>query len=290
VTASDGVSIAYRDYGGDGPGLVLLPGIGGNLEALDGVAERLGAGRHTVSIDPRGCGQSGDAQRFRWQDTVTDVEDVIAALALRDVDIVGHSMGGVIAGYYATKHPQTRIVSIDGFGAGVASQGTAADAAALTRYMDWARTSLLAMTAPPEHGDLTWKQHQVQAIRNALTAMGYHAPHRDRMIERQFVAHPDGTYRRHPARQALEDMITDTFGADPPRNILDMFRGCTGPTLIIRCTASEWPAVLDTELDDLASTRPNIRVVRLPLTHTAPVTDSVDQTAAEILRFLATTR
>ena len=120
--------------------------------------------------------------------------------------------------------------------------------------------------------------------------MGYHAPHRDRMIERQFVARPDGTYRRHPARQILDDMITDAFGADPPRNILDMFRGCTGPTLIIRCTASEWPAVLDAELDDLATTRPNIRVVRLPLTHTGPVTDSVEQTAAEILRFLANTR
>jgi hypothetical protein len=81
-------------------------------------------------------------------------------------------------------------------------------------------------------------------------------------------------------------MITDTFGQDPPRNILDMFRGCTGPTLIIRCTGSGWPAVLDAELDDLATTRPNIRVVRLPLTHTGPVTDGLDQTAAEIRRFL----
>lgn len=287
VTASDGVSIAYRDYGGDGPGLVLLPGIGGNLEALDGTAERLGVGRHTVSIDPRGCGQSGDAEQFRWQDTVTDVEDVIAGLTLRDADVVGHSMGGVIAGYYGTKHPQTRVVSVDGFGAGVASQGTAEDVAALTRFMDWARASLLAMTAPPEHGDLAWKRSQVQAIREALTAMGYHAPHRDRMIERQFVARPDGTYRRHPARQIIDDMITDAFGQDPPRDILDMFRGCTGPILIIRCTGSNWPAVLDAELDDLATTRPNIRVVRLPLTHTEPVTAGVDQAAAEILRFFA---
>lgn len=286
VIASDGVSIAYRDYGGDGPGLVLLPGIGGNLEALDGFAERLGAGRHVVSVDPRGCGQSGDAERFRWQDTVTDVENVIAALSLHDVDIVGHSMGGVIAYYYGTAHPRTRIVSVDGFGAGVASQGNAADAAALDRFMDWARTSLLAMTAPPEQGNLSWKRAQVQGIRQALVAMGYDSPHRDRMIERHFVACPDGTFRRHPARQLLDDMVSDVFGQDPPRNILEMFRGCTGPTLMIRCTRSEWPAVLDAELDDLTATRPNIRIVRLPLTHTGPVTDGLDQTATEILRFL----
>jgi hypothetical protein len=107
------------------------------------------------------------------------------------------------------------------------------------------------------------------------------------VVERHFVARPDGTYRRHPARQILDDMITDTFGADPPRNILEMFRGCTGPTLIIRCTRSNWPAVLDAELDDLVTTRPNIRVVCLPLTHTEPVTAGIDQTSVEILRFLA---
>jgi pimeloyl-ACP methyl ester carboxylesterase len=271
VTAADGVSIAYRDYGGTGRGLVLIHGAGANLEATDEAAVRLGNARHVVALDVRGCGRSDDPQRFRWPDTVTDVETVAAACGLAGLDVVGFSLGGIIAGYYATAHPEARAVSVDGFGAGVASQGTAADAAALARYMDWARTSLQAMTAPPERGDLTWKQQQVHAIGDGLRAIGYDPPHRERMIERQFTALPDGTYLRRPARRFLDDIVADAFDRNQPANILEMFRGCTGPVLIIRCTRSEWPDVLDTELDDLTATRPNIDLVRLPLTHLGPV-------------------
>jgi pimeloyl-ACP methyl ester carboxylesterase len=290
VTAADGVPIAYRDYGGTGRGLVLIHGVGANLEATEEAAVRLGNTRHVVALDVRGCGRSGDPQRFRWADTVTDVETVAATCGLAELDVVGFSLGGIIAGHYATTHPGTRAVSVDGFGAGVASRGTAAQAAALARYMDWARTSLQAMTAPPERGDLAWKQQQIRAIEDGLRAMGYDPPHRERMIERQFTALPDGTYRRHPARQFLDDIVADAFDRDPPANILEMFRGCTGPVLIIRCTRSEWPDVLDTELDDLTTTRPNIDVVRLPLTHLGPVTDGLDQTLTHIDRFLAPTR
>jgi pimeloyl-ACP methyl ester carboxylesterase len=211
-----------------------------------------------VSIDVRGWGRSGDPQRFRWSDTVTDIEAVADACGLVEVDVVGFSLGGVIAGYYGTAHPQARTVSVDGFGAGVASQGTAADAAALTRFMDRARTSFQAMTAPPEHGDLAWKQQQTHDIGEALLAMGYDPPHRDRMIQRQFTVLPDGTYRRRPSRQTLTDIAADAFDRDVPANILEMFHGCAGPVLIIRCTRSEWPDVLDAELDDLTATRPNI--------------------------------
>ena len=68
-----------------------------------------------------------------------------------------------------------------------------------------------------------------------------------------------------------------------------MFRTCTGPVLILRCTRSEWPDVLDAELDDLVATHPNITLRKLPLTHTGPVTDGVVVTAAEISTFLRRT-
>ena len=54
-------------------------------------------------------------------------------------------------------------------------------------------------------------------------------------------------------------------------------------------TRSEWPDVLDAELDDLTATRPNIDVVRLPMTHLGPLTDGLDETVARINRFLTTT-
>jgi pimeloyl-ACP methyl ester carboxylesterase len=287
VPAFDGLPLACRDYGGGGPGLVLLHGFGGNLEATDEVAGRLRAGRHVVSMDVRGFGRSGDPPRFRMADAVRDVETVAARYGLRDADVVGFSMGGIIAGYHGTSHPGSRVVSVDGFGAGVASLGTAADRAALARYMDWARTSLAAMTAPPEHGDLAWKERQVRAIREALQAMDYDPPHRDRMIDRQFATRHDGTYQRRPSRRILDDTIADAFDRDPPAHILDMYRDCAAPALIIRCTRSEWPAVLDAELDHLTATRPNIRVVRLALTHLGPITVGLDRTVREITNFLS---
>jgi hypothetical protein len=59
---------------------------------------------------------------------------------------------------------------------------------------------------------------------------------------------------------------------------------------VVRCTKSEWPDVLDAELDHLTTTRPNIDLVRLPMTHLGPVTDGLDQTLTHIERFLAPTR
>ena len=58
----DGVEIAYRDYGGDGPDVVLLPGIGGNLEAEHETALLLSGRWRIVSVDPRGIGQSGESE------------------------------------------------------------------------------------------------------------------------------------------------------------------------------------------------------------------------------------
>ena len=123
----DGVSVAFRDHGGTGRGLVLLHGGGANLESMDQYAERLGEGRHTVAIDARACGQSGDPEHFPLTDVASDVAEVVAALELGPVDMVGHSMDGFVAGFFATDHADARVVSIDGFGPGTVALGTEAD-------------------------------------------------------------------------------------------------------------------------------------------------------------------
>ena len=117
--------------------------------------------------------------------------------------------------------------------------------------------------------------------------MGYQASHRTAMVARQFVHLPDGRWRRHPSAKLVDGAERQAFGTELPANIVGMFRTCTGPVLILRCTKSEWPDVLDAELDDLVATHPNITLRKLPLTHTGPVTDGVDMTAAEISAFLS---
>jgi pimeloyl-ACP methyl ester carboxylesterase len=286
IETPDLVEIAYRDYGGDGPAVVMLPGIGGNLEALHETALRLTARWRVVTIDLRGQGQSGESPTITASDLLVDVETVTSALDLSLAAVVGHSLGGVVAGLYGTAHPQTPIVSVDGFGGGVASVGTDEDQADLARFMTWARTSLRAITAAPDEGDDEWRSEQQRAIHQALDAMGYHAAHRDPMVERQFVRLPDGRWRRHPSRKLVDQAEQAAFGSDPA-NIVQMFRTCTGPVLILRCTQSNWPDVLDLELQDLVRMRPNITVQRLRMTHTGPVTEGVEPTAEAIAAFVA---
>ena len=284
----DGVEIAFRDYGGDGPDVVLLPGIGGNLEAEHETALRLSDRWRVVSLDPRGIGQSGESDTIDASDQVVDVETLVSIMNLKPAAVVGHSMGGIIAGLYGTIHPDVAVISIDGFGGGIASVGTVEDHEALQRFLDGARRGLNAMTADPHEGDDTWKNDQTRSIHQVLDSMGYISAHRDAMVARQFVQLPKGRWHRHPSRKLVDGAERAAFGVDPPANILQMFRTCTGPVLILRCTRSGWPTVLDAELDDLAATHPNVAIGQLPLTHTGPVTDGVTMTAAAIKTFLST--
>lgn len=66
-----------------------------------------------------------------------------------------------------------------------------------------------------------------------------------------------------------------------------MYRHVRCPTLIIRCTRSGAPDVLDLELRELASSNGAVTVLHLPLTHLAPAWDALEQVAREVERFIA---
>jgi pimeloyl-ACP methyl ester carboxylesterase len=285
VAASDGTGIAYRDHGGSGRPLVLLHGGGANLESMDQYAERLGSGRRCVAIDLRACGRSGDPPRFRLIDAASDVASVVADLRLGAVDLVGHSMGGFVAGYYGTDHADCRVVSIDGFGPGMVTIGTDAERDEFRAFQTGTKAAFLAMSAPPESGDRAWRDNQVEALCDVFPRIGYTAPNARVMAERNLVELGGGVFQRRPPRHLFADAVED----DGDLDILRMYRHATCPTLIIRCTRSGAPAVLDTELDALAATNASVRVVRLPLTHLAPAWDAIDEVVAVIERFLGQT-
>lgn len=285
VTAHDGIRIAYRDHGGRGRGLVLLHGGGANLVSMDQWAERLGMNRRTIAIDIRCCGQSGDPARFRLADAAIDIATVATALGLGPVDVVGHSLGGFVAGFYGCDHPEARVVSIDGFGPGMITVGSETDRAEFRAFQTEMKASFMAMTAPPETGDRAWRDAQIDLISQIFPRIGYTAPNGRLMAERNFVALDDGGFRRHPSRQLFEEAFAD----DGDLDILRMYRAIRCPTLIIRCTQSGAPAVLDQELDALETANDLVQVIPLPLTHLAPAWDSLELVATNIDRFFART-
>lgn len=278
----DGIKVAYRDYGGTGPSLMLLHGGGANLESMDQYAERLGGQRRAVAIDARCCGQSGDPAHFRLTDVADDVQEVTDALGLGAIDVVGHSMGGFVAGFYATRHHPRRVVSIDGFGPGTVSLGTDADRDEFRAFQTANKASFFAMTAPPETGDRAWRDQQIGQLCEVLPKVGYTAPNVRRMAERNFVETTDGAFRRHPARR----LFADAFADDSDLDLLRMYRGVRCPTLLLRCTESGAPPVLDAELDTLAADNPLVDVRFVPLTHLAPSWDGLDLIVEIVADFL----
>lgn len=283
VVADDGTRIAYRDHGGDGRGLVLLHGGGANLESMDQYAARFGGGRRAVAIDIRACGQSGDPERFRLRDAADDVAAVVAALGLGPVDVIGHSMGGFVGGWFATENSSARVVSIDGFGPGTVTVGSDAERAEFRGFQAGMKAAFFAMTEPPEIGNRAWRDEQVNVLCEVFPRIGYTAPNVRTMAERNFVDLGNGRYHRRPPRHLFADAFEDDGEAD----ILRMYRDAACPTLIIRCTESGAPPVLDQELNGLREANPCITVLDLPLTHLAPAWDAIEDVAPHIEGFFA---
>ena len=281
VTTTDNVRIAYRDHGGAGRPLILLHGGGGNLETMDQYAERLRDGHRVVALDSRGCGQSGPAQRYGWSDMVLDVEAVVTMIGAGEADVLGHSLGGMVAGFYGAVHPRSRIVNIDGFPGGVL---TTVDSAGQARWDAWGdRMSLqsLAMHDGQQTGNAGWRDAEVARLVTMLRSAGYSAPNVDAVARRQFVQTDISSFQRRPLRD-----LTETIVADRQLDVLRAYRNGNARALIIRCMEFA-PAELDADLDDLVAVRRGaVEVIRLPMGHLAPAWEAVDQVSALARAFL----
>ncbi|MEU9922164.1 alpha/beta hydrolase [Streptomyces griseoluteus] len=93
-----GVRLAYRVWGPpEGPPLVLLPALGEVSGDWDTVAAELAHGRRVYAVDLRGHGDSGRPGTYSLELMRSDVLGFLDALGLDRIDLVGHSMGGIVA-------------------------------------------------------------------------------------------------------------------------------------------------------------------------------------------------
>ncbi|MEV6978561.1 alpha/beta fold hydrolase [Kitasatospora sp. NPDC093806] len=102
-----GVALAYRESGPvGGPPLVLLHALGERGSDWDGVLPGLAPGHRVLALDLRGHGDSGRPGRYGLEAMRDDVVGFLDALGLDQVDLVGHSMGGVVAYLVAQEWPE----------------------------------------------------------------------------------------------------------------------------------------------------------------------------------------
>jgi pimeloyl-ACP methyl ester carboxylesterase len=114
VLSPDGVSIRYDDLGAGDPALVLVHGWNCDRGYWSEQLEHFARGHRVVNVDLGGHGDSG-LNRTEWtmQAFGKDVSAVVTALDLREVVLVGHSMGGKVI-VEAARQLGDRVVAVVG--------------------------------------------------------------------------------------------------------------------------------------------------------------------------------
>jgi pimeloyl-ACP methyl ester carboxylesterase len=105
---ANGLELHYLDYGTEGrPPMLCLHGGAVNAHWFDFVAGAFTADYHVRALDQRGHGDSARAEppQYGYDNYASDVNQVIEKLDLRDLVLVGHSMGGMVSIVHAATYP-----------------------------------------------------------------------------------------------------------------------------------------------------------------------------------------
>jgi pimeloyl-ACP methyl ester carboxylesterase len=169
----DGLKIAYHQWGAEGrvaPPVLLHHGFAANAEAnwtRTGVVEALLSGRRLVlAIDARGHGHSEkphDPERFGEQLMARDLACLLDHLGLTAIDLVGYSMGAIVALLFASSDPRVRRLVVGGVGSGVVECGGVDRRAVSNESI----IEALSLEDPS-----TIEQHEARGFRTLADALG----------------------------------------------------------------------------------------------------------------------
>ena len=114
VKSADGVNIVYQVVGSGKPALVFVHGWSCDQSYWDAQAPHFARQHKVVTIDLAGHGESGQ-DRHTWTMAAfgEDVVAVVKELALDQVVLIGHSMGGAVIAEAARRMPE-RIIGLVG--------------------------------------------------------------------------------------------------------------------------------------------------------------------------------
>lgn len=213
VTVADSVQLEVLDWGGSGPPLVLLAGLGDTGHAFDDFAPMLTARYRVVVVTRRGHGRSSaPSTGYGFGRLAEDVVAVIDAMSLNRPVVVGHSFAGeemhVLGARYSTQI--AGLVYIDAaFDRGDDADNAAFDAVARTLPAAPRRT-------PADLSSFT-------ALRSYLErTQGFAGP--EAYLRARYVANLDGTIGGMwapavPIRQALSAEMGGAYKAYNPERI-----------------------------------------------------------------------
>ena len=106
---ANGLKLHYLDFGNPSkPPLICLHGLSGNAHNFDGLATHLMNDYHVMSIDVRGRGDSewGPPTEYLPQYYAADLAAMLDEIGIERANLIGTSMGGVIAMMFAGGWPE----------------------------------------------------------------------------------------------------------------------------------------------------------------------------------------
>ena len=112
IITSGNSKLHYKTFGSGKPILIINGGPGMNCEGFSGIAQELAKMNYqTIIYDQRGTGKStvenANSENITMDLMVEDIENLRKHLKINQWSILGHSFGGIMETYYATKHPET---------------------------------------------------------------------------------------------------------------------------------------------------------------------------------------
>ncbi|GAB4396394.1 MAG: alpha/beta fold hydrolase [Microscillaceae bacterium] len=111
------MQLTFKKYGTQGPVIVILHGLFGNSDNWMAMARKLEARFQVYVPDQRNHGQSPWAEAWNYEVMSQDLHEFLEAQQLWEVILVGHSMGGKVAmwyaGQYASEQRLRQLVIVD---------------------------------------------------------------------------------------------------------------------------------------------------------------------------------
>ena len=222
---TNGIRLHYLDHGGDGPVLVLAPGLTANAHSFDGLMHAgLSDLAHVLALDLRGRGESdAPPSGYAMWEHARDVLGLLDALGLERVVMGGHSFGGLLTYWLAANHPERveRCVVID------------APASADPAILDQIQPALARL------GNVypSWDEYVALARSMPYFDEGGWDADVEGYFRADVQVRPDGTVQARSRPEHIEEAIRGTLAVDWPAVAARIEQ----PTLLLRAPGSFGP-------------------------------------------------
>ncbi|MBR0661745.1 alpha/beta fold hydrolase [Neoroseomonas oryzicola] len=267
VSARDGLALSALDWPG-APGrapVLMLPGICRNALDASGLAARLAGRRRLVAFDYAGHGESerpSDPRRYQPELLIRDVIDMMAALHLHGVALVGTSFGGLASMAIAALRPASlQAVVLNDIGPRIEHVG---------------RSRIV---------EFIGRDHRFPSFEAALAWYREHHPPMPLLDEDGWRGFAGRTYREgtdgtwHPRWDIRIAQQAIGAAAGPPPDLWPFFRGLGRLPLMLVWGEASTLLSADT-VAEMQEMRPDMQVVSLPGTGHAPTLDEGPAAAA----------